>query len=184
MKARIIPLFRKKPLLDGIVALAKTLNQRYRTTTKPIALVGILKGCLPFLMELIKHLDFDIIMDFMIITSYFGQQKPLTKPQLVLDVAINLQDHIVFVIDDIVESGKTMRMVLTHLIKKQPAEIKTISLIYKPGTETIVKPDFYVFTSPANLFLVGFGLDLEEKKRNLPFIGYLKNDHKANDSHF
>lgn len=176
MEQKIIPLFNQKAILNGIKTLAEKLNQHYQNTLKPIVLVGILKGCLPFLLELIKHLKFDLVMDFMIISSYAGKRKPLTEPRLILDTAVNLKNQIVLIIDDIIESGKTMQLVINHLKSKQPQEIKVVSLIYKAVKHNLVKPDFHIFKSPTNLFLVGFGLDIYEQKRNLPFIGYLKED--------
>ncbi len=172
MEPKITPLFSQKQILEGIKKLAKTLNHHYQQSAKPVVLVGVLKGCLPFLLELIKHLKFELIMDFMIISSYAGQKQPLKTPRLILDTAVNLTNHVVLVIDDVIESGKTIELVIDHLQPKQPREIKIVSLIFKPKNN-LIKPDFFIFKSPTKLFLVGFGLDIYEQKRNLPFIGYL-----------
>lgn len=162
---------------DGIRHLAHVLNKKYSKKNSGIVFVGILKGCLPFMMELIKHLNFDLKVDFMVVSSYFGGvTKRYQKPKLILDADFDLTNCDVVIIEDIIETGTTIATVKKHLLLKKPNSIKVVSLVYKEekihNLET--KPDFYVFKAPSK-FLVGFGMDYHEKLRNLTYIGVLKN---------
>ncbi len=170
---KLTPLFTQTQILAGIKKLATKLNSIYKQSDRPVALVGILKGCLPFLLELIKHLTFEIILDFMIINSYNGKKNAQHPPQLILNTAINLHKLSVLIIEDIVESGKTVQMAINQINLNQPKDVRVISLLYKPVHNSLFKPDFFVFQAPLNSFLVGFGLDFEEQKRNLTYIGVL-----------
>ena len=170
------PLFHQTMILDGIKQLAHKLNQTYRECSQPIVFIGILKGCLPFLMELVKHCEFDLVLDFLIIKSYFGGLKPLKEPQLILDVDVDLTNCEVLIVEDIIETGKTVRFAIEKLQHKKPHRIKVASLLYKKTENNLFQPDYYVFNAPKNSFLVGFGLDYQEQKRNLKYIGVLDNE--------
>lgn len=170
-------LFDRKTILDGIKRLAQKLNKKYQKKNAPVIFLGILKGCLPFMMELIKHLNFDLKLDFMVISSYFGGvAKRYQKPKLILDADFDLNDHHIVLIEDIIETGNTINTVKKHLKLKNPRSLEVVSLIFKKEmnlTNLEVAPDFYVFDAPME-FLVGFGLDYQEELRNLDYIGVLK----------
>ena len=169
-------LFDEQAIKKGIADLATILNKKYSKKDSHVVFVGILKGCLPFMMELLKHLNFDLRIDFMVISSYFGGiEKRYQKPKLVLDADLDLNGCDVVIIEDIIETGTTIATVKKHLNIKKPNSIKVVSLVYKEEkTHNLeIQPDFYVFKAPAK-FLVGFGMDFHEKLRNLNYIGVLK----------
>lgn len=170
-------LFTNAEIVEEIKKLAKKINKKYEKKNKTIVLLGVLKGCLPFMMELIKYLNFDIIIDFMVVSSYFGGIKKSSQgPKLVLDVDTVLENKHIIIIEDIVETGDTIREICTHLASKKPASIKIASLIFKKNPQFLnldIIPDWYAFDAPIE-FLVGFGLDYQEKLRNLDYVGILK----------
>lgn len=169
-------LFDQKMISEGVAKLAGILNKKYGKKGSTVVLVGVLKGCLPFMMELLKHLNFDLKIDFMIVTSYFGGiEKRYQKPKLILDADLDLTNCDVLIVEDIIETGTTIETVKKHLSLKKPNSIRIASLVYKEEriNNLEIKPDFYVFKSP-NKFLVGFGMDFHEKLRNLNYIGVLK----------
>ncbi len=160
----------------GIIWLANVFNKKYKRKNHKVVFVGILKGCLPFMMEFVKHLDFDLRIDFMVVSSYFGGvEKRYQKPKLVLDTDLDLTGCDVVIVEDVIETGNTIETAKKHLFLKKPNSIKVVSLIYKEEKvdNLEIKPDFYVLKAP-NKFLVGFGLDFQEKLRNLNYIGVLK----------
>ncbi|WHP38844.1 MAG: hypoxanthine phosphoribosyltransferase [Mollicutes bacterium] len=169
-------LFSSEEILEGIKKLALKMNQHFAKRRNSVIFVGILKGCLPFMMELIKHIDFDPIIDLMVVSSYSGRtKKKFLSPKLVLDLDTDISGKDVVIIEDIIETGKTLKLVSKNLQERNPASVSIASLVYKKikPAENIFTPTWYVFESP-NKFLVGFGLDYKERMRNISYIGVLK----------
>lgn len=169
-------LFDQKTISEGVFKLAQVLNKKYGKKNSNVIFVGVLKGCLPFMMELIKHLEFDLKIDFMVVSSYFGGiEKRYQKPKLILDADLDLANSDIVIVEDIIETGTTIATVKKHLGLKKPNSIRVVSLIYKEDkvSNLEIEPDFYVFKAPPK-FLVGFGMDFNEKLRNLNYVGVLK----------
>ncbi|WP_339022548.1 hypoxanthine phosphoribosyltransferase [Spiroplasma endosymbiont of Crioceris asparagi] len=174
-------LYSKEDLENRIVELAEELNEYYLDIIKKdpdaiIVVVGILKGSVPFMAELIKHFKFDFIADFMLVSSYMGKTKSTTIPKLILDLNTQLVGKYALIVEDILESGTTIQFVKTHMQQGEPKEVKTAVLMRRVQNEPRYKnidAEFVGFEVAEDQFLVGYGFDIEERLRNLPYIGSL-----------
>ena len=142
---------------------------------KPL-LVGILKGSIPFMAELIKHIDAHIETDYMVVSSYHGGTESSGTVKIVKDLDNSVAGrHIIFV-EDIIDTGRTLKELKELFALRQAASIKIATLLDKPeGRVVEIEPDYTCFTIP-NEFVVGFGLDYDENYRNLPYVSVLKEE--------
>ena len=142
---------------------------------KPL-LVGILKGSIPFMAELIKHIDAHIETDYMVVSSYHGGTESSGTVKIVKDLDNSVAGrHIIFV-EDIIDTGRTLKELKELFALRQAASIKIATLLDKPeGRVVEIEPDYTCCTIP-NEFVVGFGLDYDENYRNLPYVGVLKEE--------
>ena len=142
---------------------------------KPL-LVGNLKGSIPFMAELIKHIDAHIETDYMVVSSYHGGTESSGTVKIVKDLDNSVAGrHIIFV-EDIIDTGRTLKELKELFALRQAASIKIATLLDKPeGRVVEIEPDYTCFTIP-NEFVVGFGLDYDENYRNLPYVGVLKEE--------
>lgn len=142
---------------------------------KPL-LVGILKGSIPFMAELIKHIDTHIETDYMVVSSYHGGTESSGTVKIIKDLDNSVAGrHIIFV-EDIIDTGRTLKELKELFALRQAASIKIATLLDKPeGRVVEIEPDYTCFTIP-NEFVVGFGLDYDENYRNLPYVGVLKEE--------
>mgnify|MGYP003455905994 FL=1 len=142
---------------------------------KPL-LVGILKGSIPFMAELIKHIDAHIETDYMVVSSYHGGTESSGTVKIVKDLDNSVAGrHIIFV-EDIIDTGRTLKELKELFALRQAASIKIATLLDKPeGRVVEIEPDYTCFTIP-NEFVVGFGLDYDENYRSLPYVGVLKEE--------
>ncbi len=123
-------LYTSEQITDGIRALAKKMNQYYATRSNSIVFVGILKGCIQFMTELTREINFDPIIDFMVISSYSGgTKKKFINPKLVLDLDIDVAGKDIVIIDDILETGKTIQLVKKSLEERHAVDVKIATLI-------------------------------------------------------
>jgi len=141
---------------------------------RPLLVVGILKGAMPFMADLVRALDLPIEYDFMAVSSYGNGTSPGEVRILKdLDCAIGGRD--VLIVEDIVDTGHTLQHLLAGLSARGPASLRVCTLLDKPHRREVEVPVDYVgFVLPENLFVVGYGLDYAEVYRNLPFVGILK----------
>lgn len=154
--------------------LGETLTQEYQG--KNPVLVGILKGSVPFMAELIKHIDTHVELDFMVVSSYSGGTQSTGNVKIVQDLTRDIRGRDVIVVEDIIDTGRTLLELRELFVHRQAKSVKIATLIDKPeGRVVEIEADYTCFTVP-NEFLVGFGLDYEENYRNLPYVGVLKEE--------
>lgn len=161
-----------------IVAKCKELGQILATdyADKNPILVGILKGSIPFMAELMKHIDAHVETDYMVVSSYHGGTESSGTVKIIKDLDNSVAGrHIIFV-EDIIDTGRTLKELKELFALRQAASIKIATLLDKPeGRVVEIEPDYTCFTIP-NEFVVGFGLDYDENYRNLPYVGVLKEE--------
>lgn len=134
-----------------------------------IVFLCVLKGGFIFFTDLIRYIDHDIKCDFIQISSYVGS-KSTNKPAFVGQLTLNLENKAVVVVEDIVDSGVTMNFLIKHLKIHNPKSIRTATLLDKKEARTQgFTPDYIAFEIPEH-FVVGYGLDYNQKLRNLPYI--------------
>ncbi|MGT2800297.1 hypoxanthine phosphoribosyltransferase [Streptococcus marmotae] len=154
--------------------LGKILTEEY--AGKNPLLVGILKGSIPFMAELVKHIDTHIEMDFMVVSSYHGGTESSGTVKIIKDLDTNVAGRDVLFIEDIIDTGRTLKELKELFALRQAASIKIVTLLDKPeGRVVEIEPDYTCFTIP-NEFVVGFGLDYNENYRNIPYVGVLKEE--------
>ncbi|CAM4211518.1 hypoxanthine phosphoribosyltransferase [Erysipelothrix inopinata] len=155
--------------------LGKTLTEYYKDVEGPIVLVALLKGSVPFLAELIKHMDLDIEYDFMDVSSYAGTETS-RDIKILKDLDRSIKGTNILLVEDIVDTGHTIQAIIKLLGNKGASDVKVVSLLDKPSRREVeVYADFIGFEIP-NEFVVGFGLDFNERYRHLPYIGILKDE--------
>ena len=143
---------------------------------KQVHLVCVLKGGSFFMCELAKRISVPVSLDFMSVSSYGGDTKSSGVVRIVKDLDEPLKDKHVIVIEDIVDSGRTLSYLLDMLESREPADVKLCTLLDKPDRRVVdVKVDYTGFEIPDE-FVVGYGLDYGQKYRNLPYIGMVKFD--------
>ncbi|RJU49949.1 hypoxanthine phosphoribosyltransferase [Streptococcus sp. AM28-20] len=163
---------------DEIVTAARELGQKLTKDYQgknPI-LVGILKGSVPFMAELIKHIDTHIELDFMLVSSYHGGTSSSGVINIIKDLDQDIKGRDILFVEDIIDTGKTLKSLKELFEGRQPASVKIATLLDKPeGRLVEIEADYTCFTIP-NEFVVGYGLDYDENYRNLPYIGILKEE--------
>lgn len=161
-------LFSQEEIATAVKRLAAEIKGDYQD--KYPLLVGILKGSFMFMADLIRQLDFPLEVEFVKLSSYSGRKESLGRVEVVQGLHTEVEDRNVLVIEDIVDTGLTTSFLLDYLRKKKPASLKLCVLTDKPSRRQIpVTIDYLGFTIP-NKFIVGYGLDLDERFRNLPDI--------------
>ncbi|MEE0773845.1 MAG: hypoxanthine phosphoribosyltransferase [Merdibacter sp.] len=153
--------------------LGAVITQDYRDAGKTPIVVGLLKGSVPFLAEIMKHIDLDIEIDFMDVSSYDGAQS-VGDVKINKDLDKSVKGESILLVEDIVDTGRTLKEVKKLLLHKGAADVKIVSLLDKPSRRVIeIQADYVGFEIP-NEFVVGYGLDYDQKYRNLPYIGVLR----------
>ena len=137
--------------------------------------IGLLKGSVPFMAELIKNITIDCEMEFMAVSSYSGVES-MGDVKIVKDLDRSIKGENVLIVEDIVDTGKTLEKVKELLYSKGAKTVKVVSLLDKPSRRIVDIEAEYVGFSIPDAFVIGFGLDFNQKYRNLPFVGVLKEE--------
>jgi hypoxanthine phosphoribosyltransferase len=158
-------------LRKRVAELGAEISSDYSTASR-LLLICILRGGVPFLVDLSRHLTVPHMMDFMAVASYgSGRRESNGNVRVTFDLQTNIVGKDVLLVEDIVDSGHTIASVLGMLETRQPSSLKVCALLDKAERREAVVPIHYRgFTIP-NRFVFGYGLDLDEYYRNLPFIG-------------
>ncbi|HWU86869.1 MAG TPA: hypoxanthine phosphoribosyltransferase [Kofleriaceae bacterium] len=139
-----------------------------------IVVIGVLKGSVIFLADLVRHIAAPIYVDFIGISSYGDATVSSGVVQITQDLSRPIEGKHVIVVEDIVDTGHTVHYLLENLATRRPASVALCSLLHKPDrAERNIKIDYLGFTIP-NKYVVGYGLDIAQQYRNLPFIGYVQ----------
>ena len=170
-------LINEKEIDEITTALAERINADYKDSQKPIILVTILKGSLIFASDLMRKLDLPVELEFMKVSSYGAGTKSSGEIRIHLDLMReNLEKYNIIVIEDIVDSGRTLSR-LTALLKNRNANsVKTCTLLDKPSRREVDFVPDYVGRQIEDEFVIGYGLDYDEKYRNLPYVAILKRE--------
>ena len=139
-------------------------------------LVGVLKGAVFFMADLMRHLTVPCEVDFMAITSYGDAVDSSGVVRILKDLEMNIAGRDVLVVEDIIDSGLTLSYLMRNLESREPASLEICALMTKPDRREIDVPVRYVGFEIPNRFVVGYGLDFAERYRNLPYVGVLDPD--------
>lgn len=171
------------PDLDKILLTSDEINARVKEIGAEITrdykgesvlMVGILRGAVVFFSELVKNVDLDVRFDFMVVSSYGSSSVSSGEVRIIKDISQPIEGKNVLIIEDIIDTGNTLKNLKRLLLTRNPKSLKICSLLDKPSRRKVeMEGDYVGFTVP-NEFVVGYGLDYNEKYRNLPDVGVLK----------
>ncbi len=165
-------LISEEELQEKIKELGKTLTEEYQDRF-PLA-IGILKGAMPFMGDLLKRIDTYLEMDFMDVSSYGNSTVSSGEVKILKDLDTSVEGRDILIIEDIIDSGLTLSYIVELFRYRKAKSIKICTLLDKPtGRKAAIEADYVGFIVPDE-FVVGYGLDYAEKYRNLPYIGVLK----------
>ncbi len=166
-------LFTEEQIKNRVRQLGQQIQQDYQG--KDLVFVGVLKGVVIFFSDLVRAVNLPCEFDFMWVSSYQGTNS--TGNMVVRrDVSADLKGRHVVILEDIFDTGNSLEFTYKHLLSKDPASLRICTFLDKPERRragVTVKADYTGFTVP-NEFVVGYGMDFDEKYRNLPYIGVLK----------
>jgi hypoxanthine phosphoribosyltransferase len=160
-----------------VAEIGQKITADYKTAVEQadVVVIGVLKGSVIFLADLVRHIALPIKLEFMGISSYGDATTSSGIVQITQDLSRPIEGKHVIVVEDIVDTGHTVHYLLENLGTRRPASIKLAALLHKPERqEREVKIDYLGFTIP-NKFVVGYGLDIAQQYRNLPYIGFVTN---------
>lgn len=174
MAERVRVLLSEEEVDAKIKAIGEQISKDY--AGKQVHLVCVLRGGSFFMCELAKRITVPVSLDFMSVSSYGGDTKSSGTVKIVKDLDDSLEGKDVLVIEDIVDSGRTLSYLLEMLNNRKPASLRLCTLLDKPDRRVVdVKVDYTGFEIPDE-FVVGYGLDYDQKYRNLPYIGIVEFD--------
>ena len=164
-------LIEEEPLQRRIAELGAEISSDYEG--RDLLLVGVLKGAVFFLADLMRHLRVPCEIDFMAISSYGASTDSSGVVRILKDLDINIEGRHVLVVEDIIDSGLTLSYLVRNLEAREPASLEVCALLTKPDRREIDVAVRYTGFEIPNRFVIGYGLDFAERYRNLPYVGVL-----------
>ncbi|MCI5774129.1 MAG: hypoxanthine phosphoribosyltransferase [Erysipelotrichaceae bacterium] len=168
-------LISEEQIVKRCYELAAMIDKDYAQNERKVLFVALLKGSVPFLSELMKRIEMDIEIDFMDVSSYDGTES-IGDIKINKDLNTSIKGIDIVLVEDIVDTGRTLSTVKKMLMNKGANSVKIVTLLDKPSRRIVdIKADYIGF-EVENEFVVGFGLDFNQKYRNLPYVGVLKEE--------
>lgn len=164
-------MYREEQLQEKIKEIAKKIDEDYKW--KEVIVISILKGAIFFTVDLVKKMSTPIVLETMQVSSYSGTEST-GDIRVKKDLDSNIEGKDVLIVEDIVDSGYTLKFLKEYLISKNPKSLKIAVLMDKKERRKVdVNIDYVCFEIP-NKFVVGYGFDVDEKGRNIPYVGYIE----------
>lgn len=169
MRERITPLLSEAQIRARTMELGNQLTKDY--AGKDLVVIGLLNGVFPFIADLVRAMELDFDVSFMQVASYGGGMHSTGEVHILKDLDLSIQGRHALVVEDIVDTGLTLFKVRNLLKDREPLSLKICTLLDKPSRRKVQVPVDYVGFTIEDHFVVGYGLDLEGKLRNLPYVG-------------
>lgn len=167
-------LYTEQEIKKRVVELADEISRDYPENDK--LFIGVLKGSVMFVADLMRSMKTNVTMDFMSVSSYGASSHTSGIVRILKDLDFDIEDKDVFIIEDIIDTGTTLKYLFEYLKARNPRLLKICCLLDKPERRKAdINADYVGFTIP-DAFVVGYGLDYAERFRNLPYIGILKEE--------
>ncbi len=173
----------RNPGLPAVLLTQEQITKRVRELAEQLSVdyagrdviaIGVLKGAWVFLADLVRLMTVPVAVDFVMVSSYGAGCDSSGVVRLVLDLKCPLENRDVLVVEDIMDSGLTLKYIVDNLKLRKPRSLKVVALMDKPDRRrTDIKADYVGFKIP-NKFVVGYGVDFAERFRNLPYVGYIE----------
>jgi hypoxanthine phosphoribosyltransferase len=155
--------------------LGEEISRDYRAdSSRPLLLVGVLKGAVFFLSDLMRFIDIPVEVDFMAVASYGSATDSSGVVRILKDLDVAIEERDVLIVEDIVDSGLTLQYLLRNLGSREPRTLEVCALLTKPARRKVSLQARYVGFEIPDTFVVGYGLDYDERHRNLPFVAALQ----------
>jgi hypoxanthine phosphoribosyltransferase len=165
-------LLTKEQIAKRVRELAEQISADY--ADREVLVIGVLKGSWIFLADLVRLMTVPVTVDFMMASSYGANTNSSGAVKMVLDIKSPIEDRDVLVVEDILDSGLTLKYIVDSLKFREPRSLKVVALMDKPDRRRAdVKVDYVGFKIP-NRFVVGYGVDFAERFRSLPYVGYIE----------
>ena len=164
--------FTEEEIHEKVSALGAQISRDFEG--KNPLFVGVLKGCFVFMSDLMRHVTIPCTMDFMAVSSYKGGTTTTGAVEIQKDLSQNIEGRHIIMVEDILDSGMTLSYLQNYLANRNPASITIATLMDKPSRRKAPVYARYSCFEVPDAFVVGYGLDYDEKYRNLPYIGVLK----------
>lgn len=169
-------LLTKSQIAEAVARMGKQITADFRGQS--VVLIGVLKGACLFLSDLARQIELDATFDFIAVRSYGTKRETAGEVQLIKDVTTPLRDQNVILVEDILDTGLTLRFLRKHLLAHNPRAFKIAALLDKPSRRKAEVEADYVGFKIDDKFVVGYGLDFAERYRNLPDICVLEEAHE------
>ena len=167
-------LISREQLADKVAELGAQISADYEGES--LFLIGILKGSVPFMADLMRAISLDVEMDFMSVSSYGSGTKSSGVVRILKDLDSDIAGKNVLIVEDIIDSGLTLAYLKEYLTKRNPKSVKIVTMLSKPARRKAdIEADYTGFVVD-DKFIVGYGLDIDQKYRNLPYISWIKED--------
>lgn len=164
-------LYSMEELQTRIREMGNQISEDYKG--KEIVIVSILKGAIFYTVDLMKNLKPDVVLDFMKVSSYEGTESTGTI-NIKQDLTMDIEGKHVLIVEDIIDTGRTLKKLKEELLKRNPASLKITCLMDKKERRVVeLEADYVCFDIP-NKFVVGYGFDIDDKYRNIPYVGYIE----------
>ncbi len=163
-------------ILEICKRMGKELTEDYQNNETPVVFLGLLKGCHPFMTDLLKEVNLKIEIDYMDVSSFFGGTEASGEVKIIKDMTSNVKNRDVVIVEDIVDSGRTIMKVKELLLFRGAKSVEVATLIDKPAGRTVELEPKYIGTEVPKAFIIGYGLDYQEFYRNLNCIGIPKDE--------
>lgn len=162
-------LLSEQQLKEIVARLGREITEEYKD--KNLLMIGILKGCVVFMSDLMREIDLKCRIDFMAVSSYGSGTQSSGNVKIIKDLDIDLEGYDVLLVEDILDSGNTLSYVRALLATRGAKSVKICTLLDKPARRTADITADFVGTEIGDEFVIGYGLDFNEKYRNLPYLG-------------
>ena len=164
----------EEEIQEMVSEVANRINEDYKG--KELLVVGILKGSVIFMSDLVKRINVPLQMDFMLVSSYGLDSESSGDVKTLMDISANPRDRHILIVEDIIDTGRTIKTIMDLFSTRGAASVKTVALLDKVDRREIEFDVDYIGTEVPDEFLVGYGLDFAEKHRNFPFVAALKEE--------
>lgn len=165
-------MFSQEEIEAKVIELAKQIEKDYKG--QDLLLVGILKGASVFVADLMRNIDLNVNIDFMSVSSYGSGTVSSGTVKILKDLDVDIKDKNVLIVEDIIDSGITLRNLYDTLMTREPRSLKLCTLLNKPARKKVDVDVDYVGFVIEDKFIVGYGIDYDEKYRNLPYIAIVE----------
>ncbi len=165
-------LYSENVLKTRVQELGKQITEDYKG--EKLIVVGIMKGANIFVADLIRNLNLDVVLDFMVVSSYGKESESTGVLRLLKDLDESIKDEHVLIVEDIVDTGLTLSYLIENLKTRFPKSVKVCTLLdKKERRKVVINPDYVGFVVPDE-FIIGYGIDYAERYRHLPYVASLK----------